>query len=107
MSDSRQRKMLKILLIKVSGYESLSILSRMMREKQASTVTTLCCVSENFARDKNPTNYNKAGTESPSARQTDHLLSLIDINKTWENVAWMMVIKNTQNTNHYLISVRA
>ena len=42
--------------------------------------------------------------ESPSARQTNHLLSLIDINKPWENVAWKFVIKSTQNTNHYLIS---
>ena len=46
----------------------------------------------------------KADTESPSARQTNHLLSLIDINKAWENAALMFVIKNTQNTNHYLIS---
>ena len=52
MSDSRQRKMLKILLIKVSGYEILNILSE-VRKKQA---VTLCCVSENFARDKNPIN---------------------------------------------------
>ena len=35
------------------------------------------------------------------ARQTNHLLLLIDINKPWENVVWKFVIKSTQNTNHY------
>ena len=89
---------------------SLWMSSASVRGEGSDATLHIVYFPENFAQDKNPTNYQWSSRSS--VRQwiihhlssNNHLLALIDINKTWENVAGIFVIKNTQNTNHYLIS---